>query len=154
MKRVVRAALATAVAITVGTAAFAVAETGHYPGAKQIPTVVTGSSTTESVTETSAPAVGTTARPKAATSKPTPSGNKGSASVVQTPASSNKKPKITSDAAAQKPDDSHKVEREVVTRKVRDDNESSSDDSGQIGEQEHSPSDMHQDSSGENANKN
>ncbi len=42
MNRLVRIGIVAAVAICVGTAALAVAESKRYPSAKQIPTVVTG----------------------------------------------------------------------------------------------------------------
>jgi hypothetical protein len=130
MKRVARTVIISAVVITAVTAALAVAETGRYPGAKQIPTVQ--SSQRPSATTVSTPpvaaaapvAVATPAAPSAKAAKPKTKSGSGSSTkktVTKKPAPA---PKVT----VKQVEDTHKSEREVVSRKVRDESDSHQSD--------------------------
>jgi hypothetical protein len=137
MKRVARTLIISAVVITAVTAALAVAETGRYPGAQQIPMVQ--SSQRPPVTTVSTPAVAAaapvavaeaakpSAKPKTKPqAKPKP---KATATAKGGTGSSTKKRAVTKSTApapsapAKKVEGTHDSQREVVSRKVRDESD-------------------------------
>jgi hypothetical protein len=134
MKRVARTVIISAVVITAVTAALAVAETGRYPGAKQIPTVQ--SSQRPSATTVSTPpvaaaapvAVATPAAPSAKAAKPKTKTKSGSGSGSSTKNTVTKKPAPAPKVTVKQVEDTHKSEREVVSRKVRDESDSHQSD--------------------------
>jgi hypothetical protein len=123
MKRVVRTVIISAVVISAVTAALAVAETGRYSSAKQIPTVLTAQR--PSAAAESSPAVAATA-PAPATAVPVakaaPKHKSSSGSSRKRPNSSTKKPTPSPPPAAssKKTEGRHAPEREVVNHSVRD----------------------------------
>ena len=128
MKRVVRIAIITAIVVSAGTAAFAIAETGRYPGAKQIPTVVASPSAT---------AHGSKSLPESIDASPLPGylpnaadGPKGGKSAILEAVGPDQTATVPSGSAAE-PDGDHETAREVVTHEIRDnEGEQSSASSG------------------------
>jgi hypothetical protein len=127
MKRVARTVIISAVVITAVTAALAVAETGRYPGARQIPTVQSRqlpSAATVStppvapVAEAAAVAPAAPAH-KAAKPKAKPKAKSGSSRKKRTAKSPAPAPKVS----AKKVDQTPHSHREVVSRKVRDESD-------------------------------
>jgi hypothetical protein len=122
MHRLVRIGIVAAVAICLGTAALAVAESNRYPSAKQIPTVVTGPSAAATA-DTVEPAIvvlpsaAVPEQPPAASSEAPSTGavtvdEKHPASALTAPAASAPAPKVIQE-----------TNREVVTRTVRDEDD-------------------------------
>ena len=149
MKRTAIAAIVTAVVIGVGTTAFALAETGQFPGAKQIKTVVTAPSANGAVSAAMQGSAVASATPRevpvdpGATTGKTDVNIPGSSSRVS-PNTTVVPPSSTPSVETENEGDS---EREVVTPKVRDDaEESTSEDDAEGGEETEAvdkPDDQH-----------
>jgi hypothetical protein len=159
MKRVVRTVIVSAVVISAVTAALAVAETGRYPGAKQIPTVLTSQHASAATTYApdsgasivaTAPAV---VAPSVAAKPPSAKHKSGGASTSSSQKSTVAK-KTAPAPIAKKSDGGHTTtpQREVVNHAVRD--ESSDHSSGTSGVHTRPSSDSSHKSSGDTLRKN
>jgi hypothetical protein len=136
MKRVARTVIVSAVLIGAVTGALAVAEAGRYPGAKQIPTVLT--SQRASTTATTAPEIAVAApapAPAAAPAAPTPKASSKHKSSSGSTSRRSATPKKAAPAPAPAPapkrtESSHSSSREVVNHGVRDESSEHSSSSG------------------------
>jgi len=132
MKRATITIAILVVVISAVTAAFAVAETGRFRGAKQIPTVVTGQQPTPAVPD--APPAGVS--PSALPAPAAPTVIAGAENNGATGAAASEAPPqadAVPDAAAHDLDGDSEDEREVVTPKVRDYADGSSSDKSESG---------------------
>lgn len=124
MRNVVRTAIAVAIVLSLGTVAYAVAETSRRPGASQIPTVITSHPAIPAAaiaSVTPEPPLPTTAHRSAA--RPKKVARRKSVSAKQ-PSSAPVRTQTTAKKAA------HQESREVVTPKVRDESDHDGDESG------------------------
>jgi len=132
MKRVIRIAIVTTIVVSAGTAAFAIAETGRYPGAKQIPTVVASPSATANGFESLPRNIGVSALPGYLPNGA--SAPKGGKSAILEAIASDQTANTPSSAVGS--DDEHETVREVVTHEVRDNEGESSSARAEDGAEE------------------
>jgi hypothetical protein len=124
MKRAVVIGIVAVVVISAVTAAIAIAETSGYRGARAIPTVVTSSTATETISAAIQTGVGTSAEPLPAPTSSTgvaPSGGHESVAPATPQTGSPKDAPAVSPPTSNETADQHVTQHEVVTRTVRDD---------------------------------
>ena len=133
MKRVIRIAIVTTIVVSAGTAAFAIAETGRYPGARKIPTVVASPSATAHGFEPLPRSIGVSALPGYLPNGA--SAPKGGKSAILEAIASDQTANVPSSSASGS-DDDHETVREVVTHEVRDNEGESSSARAEDGAEE------------------